>query len=58
MLIDKSVSTGSRGTRISSMPVSRTIAEMIGSNPFISIVCTAKLSAVTRYMMSPIFWRL
>ena len=31
---------------------------MIGSNPFISIVCTAKLSPVMRNMMSPTFWRL
>ena len=58
MLIDSSVSTGSSGNRISSIPARRTIAEMIGSSPFISIVCTAKLSPVMRNMMSPTFWRL
>jgi len=41
-----------------SMPPSSAKAETIGSSPFIIIVCTAKLSAVTRYMRSPTFCRL
>jgi hypothetical protein len=53
MLIDRTVSTGSSGMRITSIPARRTTAEMIGNTPFISIVCMAKLSAVMRNMMSP-----
>ncbi len=50
MVSDSSVSTGSSGNRTKSMPASSTTAERIGSSPFMIIVWTAKLSAVTRYM--------
>ena len=55
---DASVSFASSGSSTASMPASSTIAERIGSSPFMIMVWTAKLSAVMRYMRSPTFCRL
>ncbi len=58
MVSDSSVSVESSGISTNSMPASSTSADRIGSRPFMIMVCTAKLSAVMRYIRSPTFWRL
>ncbi len=58
MVSARTVSSGSIGNSTISMPASRINADRIGSTPFMIIVCTAKLSAVIRYIRSPTRWRL
>ena len=51
------VAAAREGERLLAGYLLRRSADRIGSSPFMIIVCTAKLSAVMRYMRSPTFCR-